>query len=93
MSSTKNKSGFVYILIKDLEIIYIGATINPEQRLKCHKRKKYNYYVVLPENRLYKDLESYMILLFKPKLNKQFNVPKNELVGLDRDYLKPFIKK
>lgn len=60
----------VYILIKDCDILYVGASINIERRLYEHKNKDYDHYVIIKFGKRYLALEMRMIAFLKPILNK-----------------------
>ena len=36
----------VYLLIKDFEVIYIGASRNVMSRIASHRKKDYDHYVI-----------------------------------------------
>jgi len=63
----------IYFLLKDEEIIYIGKSINIENRIKCHS---YNYDNIISldcnKDNL-SDMEKYFIEICSPKNNIQHN--------------------
>lgn len=61
-------TGFVYLLIKDCDIIYVGSTQNPERRLKDHRATGYDFYVLIPCVG-YLGLEIRFIQFHNPSLN------------------------
>lgn len=66
--------GFVYLLLKDREILYIGQTCNPRDRIAAHSKKDYNKILFLPcvLNNM-RELEIRLIRHFRPRLNKTDN--------------------
>ncbi len=74
---------FIYCLIKDNEIVYVGKTINIQSRILTHKKdegKEFNSFSIIAklpaeisEQELLK-LEEKYIKLLKPKLNIIHNV-------------------
>lgn len=74
---------FIYCLIKDNEIVYVGKTINIQSRILTHKRdegKEFDSFSIIAqlpneisEQELLK-LEEKYIKLFKPKLNIVHNI-------------------
>jgi excinuclease UvrABC nuclease subunit len=61
----------VYILLKNDDVIYIGASCNIESRLRAHVNKDYNLYVIIPYNKRYLYLELRLISFLQPQLNIQ----------------------
>lgn len=60
----------VYFLIKDMDVIYIGQSIQMEYRVKNHK-VNFDTFVLVPcKNR--QSLEREMVMLIKPVLNKMW---------------------
>lgn len=55
-----------------MDTIYIGRSIQMELRIKQHKIKDYDYYVMIPyESSLQRSLlERYLIMLIEPSMNK-----------------------
>lgn len=62
----------VYILFQGDEALYVGATKQIEKRIKQHKDKPYDKYVVI-RARNYLRMEMNLIRFFRPKLNKIYN--------------------
>jgi hypothetical protein len=60
----------VYILIKDDDVLYIGASLNLERRIYQHRDKDYDFYVLIPYGKRYEQLETMLISFVKPLLNK-----------------------
>lgn len=67
---------FIYFLIDDGEIIYIGKTIQPDQRLATHRRgkesRKFTHYTLIECNseEEMNMLESLHIIAYAPPQNK-----------------------
>jgi len=64
----------VYFLFEDNEIVYIGKSINPKNRMVNHNKKEKKSWcnaVIIPVEEDYiDDIEGALIRHFKPKLNK-----------------------
>lgn len=73
---SKEDGCYIYFLIKDREIVYVGQTIGePVSRASKHRAdgKDFNSYYFVQVKRAALDImESIYINLFNPKLNKQF---------------------
>lgn len=66
----------VYVLWKDEEIIYIGKSIYPAERLQSHRRKiNFTHASILnfETKNLMAEVEILLIKKHKPILNKQYN--------------------
>lgn len=70
--------GFIYFLIKQKEIVYVGQTINLLNRIKSHKKEKDfdSYAFVEVDEYDLDEMELAYIIEFKPELNKNLP-PKN----------------
>ncbi len=72
---------YVYELIKDNEVFYIGKTINPEGRLLDHYQK-YGTSIIMKIINIFTDPEHEIILEYKAKginlKNKEFYVDKDK---------------
>jgi hypothetical protein len=66
------KYGYVYFLLNKNEIVYVGQTLNIEQRLRAHCRDKkferVSYIKVLKRDLNY--TEAYYIVKFRPPYNQ-----------------------
>ncbi len=80
---------FVYALINNEEVVYIGQTKNMQSRISTHKRdksKEFTHFSVISKlpNGIDKigldKLEEKYIKMFKPKYNVSHNAEKRELV-------------
>lgn len=69
-----NSYGFIYFLMKDKQVVYIGQTEQPASRIHGHSKKEFNCVCLFPcilENR--NRLEVDLIRHFRPKYNKSHN--------------------
>lgn len=81
----------VYILLKGTEPIYIGRSKNIEKRLIGHRHKDYDHYVVIPAKEFRLNwLESMLISVINPQLNKVQNWFCFQVMDENIDYLKNF---
>lgn len=81
----------VYILIKDFDVLYVGRSLNVIRRLYSHRHKEYDYYVIIEsKNHRLKWLETAMISILKPKLNRIQNWFNIVQMQNEFDYLKNF---
>ena len=66
---------YIYFLIKDNEIVYVGQTSNLWQRMSAHnKDKEFNYIYFEKIDKLDANyIENYYIIKFLPKYNKKLN--------------------
>lgn len=62
----------VYILLQGEEVLYVGATKNVASRIKAHRDKPYDTYVVIRSRNHYRK-EMNLIRLLRPKFNKYYN--------------------
>lgn len=74
---------YVYFLLDNNEIVYVGSTKNGEQRIFQHCNSKHfdSYSLIEVNENILLDTENKYILEFKPKYNKAINISK--------DYLSP----
>lgn len=72
-----NKEVFVYFLLKNQEVVYVGQTSDGLNRIKTHylqKTKDFDDYKTIKCcKRDLNELENYYILKYQPKYNKQLN--------------------
>lgn len=80
----------VYILIKNDDVIYVGASLNIERRLFAHTNKDYDHAVIIPYNKRYLYLERRLISFLQPHLNIQ-NVYANTWLDDNCDAFRGFI--
>ena len=81
---------FIYALINDEEVVYIGQTNNMQSRINTHRRdktKEFTHFSIVSKlpNEIDKKgldkLEEKYIKMFKPKYNVSHNAAKRELVS------------
>lgn len=80
----------VYILFQGYEVLYVGATKQIETRIKQHRDKPYDKYVVI-KARNYQRLEMDLIRFLRPKLNKYYNHGPN-LLGIMKTHVKNYFQ-
>lgn len=71
----ENKQGYIYFLIKDEEVVYVGQTTSGISRPLSHKDKDFDYFYMkkCPFHLLDKR-ENEMIFKYNPKYNGAFNI-------------------
>ena len=74
----------IYLLKKGGVVVYVGQSINIEQRIKQHKDKKFDDYMTIEcEKNLLNETEEAYILLFNPK----YNIKKAEINTHKKTYI------
>ena len=79
MNFNKNypKEIFVYFLLKNKEVVYVGQTTNGLNRIKQHfkeqKKDFDDYKIIKCSKKDLNELESFYIIKYKPKYNKSLN--------------------
>lgn len=70
-------AGYIYFLSLNNEIVYIGQTKDPTQRLKSHETNKEfdSYFIIYKRKEYIDEHEAYLIFKFAPKYNKRINCP------------------
>ena len=71
------KSNYVYFLINDSMIVYVGSTNSPQSRIGAHHKDKKFEQIYVREiknvnNEQLRHIEGYYIYKFKPKYNKVY---------------------
>lgn len=66
---------YIYALRKGSKVIYVGRSINVENRIKSHSEKKFDSYEILARCTVEKSrkLEDAYIKMFNPECNRQLN--------------------
>lgn len=71
------KEIFVYLLLKNKKVVYVGQTTNGLNRIKQHKKNKEkdfdDFKIIKCTKRELNELENFYIIKYKPKYNKKIN--------------------
>jgi len=71
--------GYIYFLLQENEVVYVGQTVNLHTRIKNHKKtKEFNKinWIQIPIKWL-EYAETYYIIKFNPKYNKSKEITRN----------------
>lgn len=90
----ENITGYVYFLLQDKEIVYVGTTENLNGRIKAHRQSikvfnKVKFFEISEKDRFI--FEFLFIKYYKPKYNKVDRPPNG--FGTLKDLKKPLYKK
>lgn len=79
----KERTSCIYALIKDDIIVYVGQSVNVEQRVQAHAfTKDFDSYSIIEENvdmNIINELEADYIINFNPVLNKTIHYNEKHL--------------
>lgn len=83
--------GFIYFLIFDEKIIYVGQARIPFYRIKQHYVEKkiiFNYFTIIEVNKKYiNNIEKNYIIKYKPKYNKKHNKINTNKINMNKKYI------